>query len=190
MGGTRVRERAGSTIVSATGGHLRLARAFLRDIRSPEWGLAGQGIRFALSGVTVAIVYVTVTTVLHDAFTVPFQIALLIGFVVSVALHFTLQRLFVWRHYEEFTLAVHHQAARYLCVCAIQYGITALATSQLPGAVGLPVEVVYLMTMLAVAGINFVVFRGRVFHHSAGSTAQRQARGEPAEAERLRRAGA
>jgi putative flippase GtrA len=106
--------------------------------------------------------------VLHDAFAVPFQIALAAGFGVGVILHFTLQRLFVWRHHERFALAVHHQAARYLCVCGTQYGITALSTSQLPGVVGLPVEVVYLVTMLTVAVINFVVFRGRVFHAEPG----------------------
>jgi putative flippase GtrA len=139
-------------------------QAFLRDIRSPEWGLAGQGVRFALSGSLVAAVYVSVTTLLHDGFAVPFQIALAIGFGVAVALHFTLQRRFVWRHRQRFALAVHHQAARYLCVCGAQYGITALSTSELPGLLGLPVEIVYLLTMLTVAGVNFALFRGRVFH--------------------------
>ena len=154
---------AGVSAVTTSSG-LKLARAFLRDIRSPEWGIAGQGIRFAIAGAAVAALYVAVTTLLHDAFSVPFQIALAVGFVVSVALHFTLQRLFVWRHREQFALAVHRQAVRYLCVCGSQYGVTALSTSQLPGLVGLPVEVVYLLTMLSVAGINFLVFRGRVFH--------------------------
>jgi putative flippase GtrA len=146
----------------------QLALAFLRDIRSPEWGLFGQGFRFALSGSIVAVVYVTVTTVLHDAFAVPFQIALAIGFVVSVCLHFTLQRFFVWRHYEGFALEIQHQALRYLLMCATQYGITALSTSQLPGVLGLPVEIVYFATMLTVAGLNFMIFRGRVFHPGRG----------------------
>lgn len=153
---------------TATAGSRRqIAHAFLRDIRSPEWGLAGQGLRFAISGTVVALVYVTLTTVLHDLFDVRFQIALAIGFVVSVSLHFTLQRLFVWRHYEKFALRAHHQAARYLSVCGAQYGITALSTSQLPGLVGVSVEVVYLVTVLTVAGVNFTVFRGRVFHADA-----------------------
>jgi putative flippase GtrA len=143
---------------------LQLAQAFVRDIRSPEWGLAGQGLRFALSGSVVAIVYVAITALLHDGFAVPFQIALAIGFVLSVALHFTLQRLFVWRHRERFALEVHRQALRYLLVCASQYGITALSTAKLPRLLGLPVEAVYLLTMVTVAGVNFAVFRGRVFH--------------------------
>jgi putative flippase GtrA len=143
---------------------LHLAQAFLRDIRSPEWGLAGQGVRFAISGSVVAAVYVTLTTVLHGALAAPFQIALLVGFVASVALHFTLQRLFVWRHYEGFALAAHRQVLRYLIVCVSQYGLTALSTSRLPGLLGVPVEAVYLMTVLTVASINFLVFRGRIFH--------------------------
>ncbi len=149
---------------TTSGGRVQLAQNFLRDIRSPRWGIAGQGFRFALSGTLVALVYVAVTTALHDLLGVRFQVALATGFVLGVCLHFTLQRLFVWRHHRGFALRAHHQAARYLCVCGAQYGITALSTSQLPALVGLPVEVVYLITMVTVAGINFLVFRGRVFH--------------------------
>jgi putative flippase GtrA len=141
-----------------------LVLAFLRDIRSPRWGLAGQGLRFVISGCVVALVYIAVTTVLHDAFAVPFQTALAIGFASGVCLHFTLQRLFVWRHYQKFALAFHRQASRYLGVCVTQYAITALSTSQLPSLLRTPVEVVYLVTMVTVAAVNFLVFRGRVFH--------------------------
>jgi putative flippase GtrA len=168
------REAVSSTVASS---RFRLVQAFLRDIRSPEWGIAGQGVRFALSGSLVAAVYVSVTTLLHDGFAVPFQIALATGFVVGVALHFTLQRHFVWRHRERFALPVHHQAARYLCVCGAQYGLTALSTAELPGLVGLPVEAVYLLTMFTLAGVNFAVFRGRVFH--PGTVSGREASSTP-----------
>ena len=143
---------------------LAQARALMHEIRSPERGLAGQGLRFALAGSSVAVVYLTVTTVLHDVFDVRFQIALAIGFLVGIALHFTLQRLFVWRHHESFALPIHRQAVRYLCLCATQYGITAVCTSQLPKLLGAPLEVVYVTTALSLAGLNFVVFRSRVFH--------------------------
>jgi putative flippase GtrA len=149
---------------SAASSRLQPAQAFLRDMRSPEWGLAGQGVRFALVGGLVAAVYISTTTVLHDAFGVAFQIALVLGFTLGVVIHFTLQRVFVWRHHERFALAAHHQALRYLCMCFVQYGLTALSTSRLPGALGLPVEPVYLVSALGLAGLNFVVFRGRVFH--------------------------
>jgi putative flippase GtrA len=140
------------------------ARGLLRDIRSPEWGIAGQGLRFAIAGTIVAAVYITVTTVLHGLLGVTFQIALVSGFTTGVIIHFTLQRVFVWRHYQKFALAIHHQALRYIGVCFIQYGLTALSTSQLPKTLGLPVEVVYLATAIGLAGLNFVLFRGRVFH--------------------------
>jgi putative flippase GtrA len=148
----------------AAGSRLQLAQHFLREIRSPRWGIAGQAVRFALSGGTVAVVYVTVTTVLHDLLAVPFQTALAIGFVVSVALNFTLQRVFVWRHFDGFALAARHQAVRYLCMSAGQYGLTVLFTSRLPSLLGAPVEVVYLATMIALAATNFLVLRHRVFH--------------------------
>jgi putative flippase GtrA len=152
-------------VSAATAGSRReLARAFLRDIRSPEWGVAGQLARFVLSGGIVAVVYVSVTTVLHDVCGLHFQVALAIGFVVGVTLHFTLQRVFVWRHHQEFALAVQHQAIRYMGVCGSQYGLTALSTAELPGLVGMPVEVVYVLTMLVIAAINFAIFRGGVFH--------------------------
>jgi putative flippase GtrA len=143
---------------------LHIAHAFIRDIRSPDWGLAGQGIRFAISGSLVALLYISVTTALHEAFAVPFQIALASGFAAGVMLHFTLQRVFVWRHHQSFALALHQQAARYLLVCCTQYGVTALATARLPSLLGLPVELVYLITMVGVTSVNFIVFRGRVFH--------------------------
>jgi putative flippase GtrA len=147
-----------------TSGRLRSVSALLRTIRSPEWGLAGQSLRFAIAGACVAVVYITITTVLHGVLHVPFQIALSAGFTVGLAIHFTLQRVFVWRHHQEFALSIHHQALRYLPVCIGQYGLTALATSQLPALLSLPVEPVYLATAFALAAVNFVVFRGRVFH--------------------------
>jgi putative flippase GtrA len=150
-----------SAIASA---RLRRVQAFLRDPRSPEWGLVGQGLRYLLCGGAAAALYVSVTTVLHEAFAVRFQAALAIGFLAGVLAHFTLQRVFVWRHRERFALAMHRQLGRYLIVCAIQYGVTALATSRLPSVLGVPVEVAYLLTMASLTGVNFVVFRGRVFH--------------------------
>jgi len=139
-------------------------RELLRDIRSPQRGLAGQGLRFVFAGAFVACVNLTVTLTLHHIFAVRFQVALATSFIVSIAVHFTLQRLFVWRHHEKFALAVHQQMVRYLGLCGSQYGLTALSSAQLPDRLGLPVDAVYLMTLLTLTGVNFVVFRGRVFH--------------------------
>ena len=133
-------------------------------LRSPESGAIGEGIRFAMAGGTVALIYLTTTTVLAEVVDVPFQVALAIGTATALIAHFTLQRLFVWVHHEEFALGLHAQAGRYLLVAAIQYGLTAASTSLLPGALGVPVTAVYLVTALTLATINFLVFRGGIFH--------------------------
>jgi putative flippase GtrA len=136
----------------------------VRLIRSPESGTIGQGVRFALAGGVVALVYLTTTTVLADVFAVPFQRALLIGFLAAVCVHFTLQRFFVWVHNAEFALGVRKQVGRYLLVAVSQYVFTAISTSVFPGALSVPVTLVYLVTVATLTAVNFVVFRGIVFH--------------------------
>jgi len=140
------------------------AREIVRALRGHESGLLGQGTRFAIAGATVTMVYLTTTTVLADVAGLPFELALAIGFCVSVMVHFTLQRRFVWVHAEEFALPLHHQAARYLTVAGIQYGLTAASTAVLPRALGLPTEIVYLATVAVITATNFVVFRNGIFH--------------------------
>jgi putative flippase GtrA len=142
-----------------------VARGFLRDaLRTPDSGLVGQGLRFALAGGTVAIVYVGVTTLLSQVAGLDFQLALALGFGIALVVHFTLQRAFVWIHHGEYALTLHSQAGRYLLAATFQYGVTAGATSVLPGALGLPVEVVYLATVALMLFVNFAVFRYGIFH--------------------------
>jgi putative flippase GtrA len=145
-------------------------RSVVRGLRSPSSGLLGQGVRFALAGGTVALVYLTTTTVLAEVVGVPFQVALAIGFCVGLIVHFTLQRMFVWTHYEEFALPLHHQAGRYLLVAGVQYGVTAASTSLLPAALGVSTEIVYLVTVAIVLSVNFLVFRTRIFHAKPAGT--------------------
>jgi putative flippase GtrA len=140
------------------------AHALPHDIHVRRGAIFGQGFRFTLAGGCVALVYLTSTTLLHDALSLRFQIALAIGFLFSIVLHFSLQRLFVWRSREQFALLMHHQAARYLVLAGIQYGITAACTSQLPSLIGVTVDTVYVSTVLAVTLLNFLVFRGHIFH--------------------------
>jgi putative flippase GtrA len=135
-----------------------------QKLRSPGSGLHGQGLRFVIAGGTVALVYVGTTTILATMVGLPFQAALAIGMCVSLVLHFTLQRLFVWVHHEEFALPLHHQVGRYLLAAAAQYGVTAASTSQLPGMLGLSTEIVYLATVATITVTNFVLFRNGIFH--------------------------
>ena len=127
-------------------------------------GIVGQGARFAVAGSVVMLVYLIATTVLGVVVGLPFQLALAIGFCLALAVHFTLQRLFVWADREEFALSLRHQVGRYLLASGAQYGITAAGTSLLPPLLGLSTEVVYLASVPLVTSANFLVFRQVVFH--------------------------
>jgi putative flippase GtrA len=135
----------------------------MRRTLSPDTRIVGQGLRFAVAGCVVAVVYLLTTTLLFTT-GMPFQAALAIGFCVGLAVHFSLQRRFVWADHEEFALPLHHQAGRYLALAGAQYGVTAASTSLLPAVLGLPVEVVYLPTVALLTSINFLVFRRGIFH--------------------------
>ena len=131
--------------------------------------LVDQGFRFALAGGTVALVYLGITTLLSDVLRVPFQAALAVGFTVGLAVHFTLQRVFVWSQSSEYALRFHHQVGRYLLAAGIQYGLTALSTAILPAALGLRTEIVYLATVALLASSNFLIFRQAIFHAPSAS---------------------
>lgn len=139
-------------------------RDALTVIRSPDLGIVGQGVRFTMVGGVATGAYVLTTTVLASFAGVPFQVALSIGFLVAIMMHFTLQRVFVWVHDEEFALPLHHQAGRYLLLAGLQYGVTTASTSLLPSALGIPTEAVYLGTVAIFATANFLIFRNRIFH--------------------------
>jgi putative flippase GtrA len=136
----------------------------IHRLLTPASGLRGQGARYALAGAFVAGVYILTTTCLAVVVGMPFRDALAIGFVLQLAVHFTLQRLFVWVHEEEFALPFHRQARRYLTVAGAQFGVTAVSTSVLPSLLGLAAEVVYLVTVALLTIANFLLFRNVVFH--------------------------
>lgn len=143
----------------------------MRHVRSPRSGLLGQLVRFGLAGGLVTLLYLTVTTVLSQVVGLPFELALIIGFVSALLLHFTLQRLFVWVHDDGFALGMDRQVRRYLVMAGCQYGVTALATAVLPRALGVPTELVYLATMVVVTSTGFLIMRFVIFHGN-GSAAR------------------
>lgn len=129
--------------------------------------LAGQGLRFLISGGFVALVYTGTTTLLAEVVGIPFQVAIAIGFTIGLATHFTLQRVFVWAHADGFALPLGHQLARYLALAAVQYGLTALSTATLPKALVVSTEIVYLATVAVISVANFALFRLHVFRPAA-----------------------
>ncbi len=126
--------------------------------------LLGQGVRFALSGIVVSAVYIALTTVLSQVSHLRFQVALVIGWSAAIMVHFTLQRVFVWRHQRQYALAFRHQVARYMAVAVAQLGVSTATTTVLPPLLGVSVEVVYLATAVVITLFNFVVFRNGIFH--------------------------
>lgn len=138
--------------------------ALAQRLLAPESGLVGQGVRYVVGGCVSAVVYLSSTTLLALVVGLPFEIALAIGFCLAIAVNFTLHRLFVWVHHEEFALPLHHQFGRYITLAGTQYGLTAASIAVLPRVLGLSTEVVYLATALVLAVVNFALFRQRVFH--------------------------
>jgi putative flippase GtrA len=152
---------------------------FLRRFLDPDSGTLGQGMRFIVVGALAALIYLSTTTLLALVVGIPFQVALTIGFLLTIIFHFTMQRVFVWANRDGFSLPFHHQAGRYLVLAAAQYGVTSATTALLPAALGLPTEVVYVATVVFIAVVNFVVFRYRVFHPKVSIV---HSEGEPREA--------
>jgi putative flippase GtrA len=134
------------------------------DLRRSPAELGRQGLRFALTGGFVALVYVGTTTSLAEAIGLDFEVSLAIGYAVALATHFNLQRLFVWKHASAFALPLHHQLVRYLAMAGMQYGVTAALTATVPRALGVDPELVYLPVVAVLTLTNFVVFRSRIFH--------------------------
>jgi putative flippase GtrA len=133
-------------------------------VHPPDAGLASRGVRFALAGGAVTLLYLAVTTGLHEGLGAPFQVALIIGFATAVTTHFVLQRVLVWTHAGGFALTARPQAIRYLGVAAVQYATTAAATALLPSRLGVRVTYVYVATAALITVANFFVFRAFVFH--------------------------
>src|SRR3954454_20372926 len=68
----------------------RTIAALVVHLRSPEAGAVGQGVRFAVAGVVVAIIYLATTTGLHEVLKFRFQVALVLGTATGLLAHFTL----------------------------------------------------------------------------------------------------
>ena len=138
--------------------------ARVRRLLTPESGLLGQGVRFVAVGCATAVVYLLSTTLLALVVGLPFEVALAIGFCLTISFNFTMHRTFVWVHHEGFHLSARRQFGRYITITGTQYALTATSTAVLPRALGLSTEVVYLVVSTALATFNFVVYRYGVFH--------------------------
>ena len=131
----------------------------------------GRAARFVIAGGAMSIFYLGLTSIL-TVIGIAFQAALIVSFLGAVALHFTLQRLFVWSQHGKYALPMLEQLKRYLPLVSVQYVTTAGATAILPTWTGVPVLVVYVGITLAYSLFNFLFFRARIFHAAIESRAR------------------
>jgi putative flippase GtrA len=73
----------------------------------------------------------------------PIQLAILVAYVLAVALHFLLQRAFVVRAQSTFVLSTREQLARYRLIGVVQYVVSASTTTLLPSILGVSEQIVY-----------------------------------------------
>lgn len=121
-----------------------------------------QFTRFALTGTIVAGVYFTVTTALVVLAGAPTQLAVIIGYICSLAVHFTANRNFVFASSTGYALHMTAQGSRYIVVALSSYGCTALLVA-LAKQAGFPELLVALGVPVLFAAFTFVALRGWVF---------------------------
>jgi putative flippase GtrA len=123
-----------------------------------------QVARFGVSGGVVALVNLGVMTLLVAGFDVRAQIALVVSYLLGLAVHFSLNRQWVFSSREDaYHLNLTVQGVRYLCSAAAIYGLTALSLATLPEALDVPPLAVYYLAVLAFSAANFFVLRNFVF---------------------------
>lgn len=126
------------------------------------WLSRARFLRFALTGALVAAVYFAVTTALAVLAHAPTQLAVVVGYVCSLALHFTMNRRFVFDSSTGYALHLTSQGSRYLVVALSSYACTALLVA-LSKRADLPQLLVALAVPIVFAAITFFTLRGWVF---------------------------
>lgn len=124
----------------------------------------GETLRYAIGGSFTTVVYVGMTLALSGPVGAPIQVAIPCSYATALVLHFLLQRRFVFRREDGFTLEPQHQLRRYLTTAGVQYGLAAASTAVLPGVLGVHEQIVYAVTALTLAAGTFLILRAHVFH--------------------------
>lgn len=138
----------------------------LDKLRSLRHSAAGhhQFLRFAVAGGTVALVYLSLGVLLSGPLGLPFQVAIPIAYFTGVALHYCLQRWFVFAHQRHFELESRGQLGRYLLIAGGQYVAQALINAAAPGLLGLSHRTVFVAVAVLTPIVTFVLLRAKVFH--------------------------
>ncbi len=119
--------------------------------------------RFLMSGVAVQGVYALAMALLLVALDLPRQLALALSYLLALAVHFTLNRQFVFVRDEGYHLSLSGHGARYLVVAGVVYAVTAVALAVLPGALGIHPFLVWLIVTGTIGVLNFLLLSRVVF---------------------------
>lgn len=128
-----------------------------------------QAGRFLVAGGLGAVVNFGTTALLLDVAGLGVQPAVALAYLVTIATHFTLQRLFVFAGQGEFALSLGAQVRRYAAIAAVQYPLTAGIVA-LFVAGGLSDLAAVFATAVIVTPVTFVLMRTRLFHAAAGDS--------------------
>src|SRR3954453_20942197 len=116
-----------------------------------------QPLRFAMVGATTALTYFALTLLFVGALGVPIQLAMVVAYPLSLLVHFSGQRWFVFNSPDGFALAMHHQAGRYVLVGGAQLAVSLVATTVLPPMLGVDDRIVYVSVTLALTVIGYLL---------------------------------
>jgi putative flippase GtrA len=119
--------------------------------------------RFALSAVTVQVVYAALMAVFLLGLDLPRQAALAIGYSIALVLHFTLNRQFVFAPADGYTQGLTSHGSRYLASAVLVYAITAFGLALVPGALGIAPFIAWLLLATTIGALNFVLLGRFVF---------------------------
>ena len=130
-------------------------------------------LKFIATGALVAAVQLGLVTVLV-LLGVPIQLALALTYVVVLALHFTLNRQWVFVTADGYAIRLSGQGARYLLVAATSYVGTALGIAVLPALFGIPELAAFFVISAVMACFSFLmlqlwIFRAAPIHQDAAS---------------------
>lgn len=126
--------------------------------------LAAQLGRYAIAGAITAVISIGTVLLLSGPAGLTIQAAILASYPLILAVHFSLQRYFVFAGRDRYALAATAQLRRYLVVAAAQYGCVAAGTALLVHIVGLGDQLAYLIAVGTMTATVFVAMRLGVFH--------------------------
>jgi putative flippase GtrA len=135
----------------------------LSSLRASNAPLA-QGGRFLIAGGFITVLYLSVTTLLHEGLGAPWWLAIAVGYIVATSTHFMLHRRFVFRREAGFQLTIRQQLPRFVGIVVCQYVVTATAMAVLPDLLGLPSLLVFFGVAATVTVVSFMILRTRLFH--------------------------